>query len=227
MSQDTAPVRNGSCPLCGDAASDLTMPSSTGRTYAHCRTCDLIHAHIGDLLSPKVERARYSEHDNTLDNEGYVAMFEEFLARAVIPYTSGARALDFGCGPGPVLAHLLRRRGFIVDVYDPFFFPHRGFLSREYDLVTSTEVFEHLRDPAEVLETLCGLIAPGGVLAIMTHLHPGVDSFADWWYHRDPTHIVFYSERSLEWISGHWPLELVFTDSTKMATFQRSRTRKR
>lgn len=226
MSRERIRVRYQSCPLCGNVTNVLPQPASTGRIYAHCRTCDLIHAHEGDFLTPVDERARYTEHNNTLDNEGYVVMLQEFLARAVLPFASGGRALDFGCGPGPVLAHLLRRWGFTVDVYDPFFFPHRGFLSQKYDVVTSTEVFEHLRRPAEVIETLCGLIATGGLLAIMTHLHPGAGEFGQWWYHRDPTHIVFYSEHSLEWISHRWPLRLIFTDSSKTAVFRRRRTEK-
>lgn len=225
MSQVRLCVRHRRCPLCTGLTDVIHPTASTGCTYLQCKSCDLIHAHEAAYLSPMDERTRYLEHDNTLENEGYVVMLQEFIVRTIIPFASGGKALDFGCGPGPVLAHLLRCRGFTVDVYDPFFFPCRSFLSREYDLVTSTEVFEHLKRPAEVLETLCGVIAPGGLLAIMTHLHPGADAFADWWYHRDPTHITFYSERTLEWISQHRPLELVFTDSTKMATFRRCRAK--
>lgn len=209
------------CPLCGGKADRLPPLPSTGGVYSHCRRCDLIHAHKRDLLSPADERARYTQHDNTLENTGYVQMLEEFLIQSVFPFVSGGRALEFGCGPGPVLAHLLRRHGFTVDVYDPFFFPHRDFLAHQYDLVTSTEVLEHLRKPAETLDTLCSVLAPQGVLAVMTHLHPGVNEFPAWWYHRDPTHIAFFSERTLRWISHHWPLKLVFTDTLKMASYRR------
>ncbi|MFO8059329.1 MAG: class I SAM-dependent methyltransferase [Bacillota bacterium] len=148
-------------------------------------------------------------------------MLTDFLERAVLPFSDGGCALEFGCGPGPVLGDLLRGRGFTVDLYDPFFYPAEDYLDCSYDLVTSTEVFEHLSRPREVLCRLCRVIRPGGTLAIMTHLHPGRRRFADWWYHRDPTHVTFYSRETLNWICKQWPLTLLYTDSFKLATFRR------
>ena len=47
-------------------------------------------------------------------------MFEAFIHKSIFPYQERInKALDFGCGPGPVLAELLKRRGLEVEIYDP------------------------------------------------------------------------------------------------------------
>lgn len=209
------------CPLCAARAAALPRQPDTGGSYYHCGMCDTIALCRQQAPSAQQERKRYLEHDNSHANEGYVRMFEDFIRRAVLPFCDDGKALDFGCGPGPVLGDLLSRSGFDTDLYDPFFFPGCEHRSRSYDLITSTEVFEHLASPADVLDQLCGVLRPGGFLALMTHLHPGVHHFADWWYHRDPTHVTFYSRDTVDWISDNWPLDLVFSDGEKLITYRR------
>ncbi len=211
------------CPLCRCTSSSLGRAPDTGTPYQHCPHCDLIFAEKSAIPSPQQERARYLEHDNTLDNDGYVNMLQGFLQEAVLPHLKGqgGRALDFGCGPGPVLGFLMEREDFTVDLYDPYFFPDDAYVQCEYDVITATEVLEHLRDPRGVLQELVPLLAPGGILAIMTHLHPGAEEFLPWWYHRDPTHIVFYSERTFQWLQQHLGVRLIYSDGEKTLTFRR------
>lgn len=148
-------------------------------------------------------------------------MLTEFLERAVLPFVSSGRALDFGCGPGPVLADLMRDRGFEVEVYDPFFQPDKDVLEGPYDVITSTEVMEHVTGTIGAWETLVEALKPGGILAVMTHLHPGKEGFDGWWYHRDPTHIRFFSERTLSWIAARFDLDLQASDGVKTVTFRK------
>jgi 2-polyprenyl-3-methyl-5-hydroxy-6-metoxy-1,4-benzoquinol methylase len=75
---------------------------------------------------------------------------------------------------------------------------------KTYDLITCTEVLEHLKDPLETLRMLKDRLNPGGILAVMTLFHPVYDIsstpdplpcekvFKAWWYRRDPTHISFF-----------------------------------
>lgn len=216
---------HGHCPLCGGQVRPLHPSPPVGGPYFHCDRCDLISTGKEGHLDPSEEQNRYLEHDNSPDNVGYVRMFEAFLGKAVLPFSCGGRALEFGCGPGPVLAGLLEKHGFITDLYDPYFFPDESLLCSDYDLVTSTEVFEHLSRPAEVLTRLCRMLRDDGILAVMTHLHPGRDAFTTWWYHRDPTHITFYSAATLSWICSQWPLDLLYSDDFKMATFRKTDSR--
>ncbi len=118
-------------------------------------------------------------------------------------------ALDFGCGPGPALDGILKQQGFTVDRYDPFYFPDTSLLKKKFDFVTATEVMEHVFNPREVFCMFQDLIRPGGYLGIMTHVLEEKIDFATWWYPRDPTHVSFYSPKTLEWIAAWlgWTIE--------------------
>ncbi len=192
--------------------------------YYHCDNCDLIFIDEDGIIDSNEEKERYAEHDNSHENTGYVNMFKGFIDKVLEPYVGLDQveaALDFGCGPGPVLADLLKAKGISVDIYDPFFFPEKVFRGKKYDLITSTEVFEHLKNPLKELELLVGHLKEGGYLALMTSFHPGPDKFKDWWYNWDPTHITFYNHNTFEEIAGRNPLEIVFEDGDKYCLFQR------
>jgi SAM-dependent methyltransferase len=164
-------------------------------------------------LPPDQEKARYLLHENSLDNKGYVEMLEGFIAQAVLPYKTSGKALDFGCGPRPVLAELLRRRGFIVDTYDLYFEAGPVLEGQTYDVITATEVFEHLKEPMATLEMLVGLLRPGGIIAIMTLLHrQDIEAFKNWWYPSDPTHVAFYCEKTLGLMARKAGLEFARCD---------------
>lgn len=212
------------CPLCCfDSGTRLTTKPAPGGSYLHCPRCDLIYATPAGILPPDQERERYLLHNNTPENRGYVEFLTGFLEEAVLPFSSGGRALEFGSGPGPVLAGLLEDRGFRVSVYDPFFYPRESLLEERYHLITATEVMEHVSRARQTWRLLEELLLPGGVLAVMTHFHPGPQAFAQWWYHRDPTHIRFYSSRTLEWICHHMNLEILREDGFRTVTLKKPR----
>ncbi len=170
------------------------------------------------------EHALYKNHQNTMENTGYVNMFERFLKASVDPYVSEGEALDFGSGPGPVLYELLKRRGFSAEHYDPYFNPDTSVFKNSYALITSTEVFEHLSDPAGEFKRLAGRLKDGGYLAIMTSLRPKEDeTFLTWWYRRDQTHIGFFTEKAFEKLSQQANLSFVYTNHKNYFLFKKER----
>ncbi len=201
------------CILCNSSSViPIESPKSTrqARRFMRCPVCELIFVPDEYYLSPQDEAARYRLHENTLSNEGYVRMFLEKIA-LIHQYCPDAHiVLDYGCGPEPVLAHLLRREGFNCDFYDPYFFPvlPEGF----YDLVISTEVFEHFRDIRAELCRIRSLLNPGGFLAVMTSFHDTIKDFGNWWYISDPTHVCFFSTCTFEWIEKEFGFSRVYTD---------------
>ena len=191
--------------------------SKDGLRYRHCPACEYIRLDDTCRVSPAEEKKRYLCHENTLDNAGYVAMFEQFITAAVLPHTpSHAHILDFGCGPGsePVLAVLLRRREFQVDIYDPHFHPGTAYRENTYACIVLTEVLEHLPDPLTTLTALRNNLVPRGVLALMTSFHTNDrDAFMRWWYRIDTTHISFFSSQTLTVLAGKLELAVSFVNN--------------
>jgi len=166
------------------------------------------------IVRPDQEKKEYSFHQNSMENEGYVQMFREFINKAIEPYKSQiSTALDFGAGPGPVLAELLRQEGFKTDIYDKHFAPEKIYQNKKYDLITTTEVFEHLKDPVATLKLLKSLLNKDGILAIMTLFHPNdEEGFKKWWYRRDSTHIAFYTPKTFQYLASLVNLQVKMSD---------------
>ena len=171
-----------SCKICcqytraiKDAKSDIQ--------YYGCNFCDFIFVDDNHLFSAEEEISRYRQHDNDLENEGYVSMLNNFIIKSVSPYKASIRTvLDFGCGESPVLAGLLKEEGFEVDVYDKFFSPKEIYRDKTYDLITATEVIEHLNNPLDTFKLFKSLLNKDGIISIMTLFHPQDDTqFIDWW----------------------------------------------
>jgi hypothetical protein len=201
------------CKICNASTRSLT-DNKTGKIYHVCDVCEFIFLDQRFILSPADEKRRYEFHNNTFENAGYVAMFEHFMQTVIIPHCGTVKtALDFGCGTTPVLATLLRKHIENVDHYDPYFYPDPSFKDKKYDLITVTEVFEHLKEPSVTMAMLVALLNQGGGLALMTKFHACNDTtFLKWWYRIDDTHIAFYTKRTIEYFAGKFGLEVKFID---------------
>lgn len=133
------------------------------------------------------------------------------------------RVLDYGCGPGPVLVKLLRRAGYESVGYDPNFAPDADLMTGSFDAVISTETFEHFAEPAKDVARIIDLLRPGGYLCVMTLFHPGAEKVKDWWYARDPTHVSFYTRKTMEWICSAFGLSLLSCDEKNLTLMRRAR----
>ncbi len=190
--------------------------------YYYCNQCGLIFIERDTLPNRKTELKNYRKHENTHENEGYVNMFEDFYDTLIKEHVDGIKdVLEYGCGPGPVLADILQKKGLDVVKYDPFFFPEQSYINKKYDLLTSTEVFEHFSNPKKEINGLIKLMKTGSFLAIMTLFHPGVEKFKGWWYRRDKTHVVFYNLKTFQYIEKKYPLKILKTDGERLILLQK------
>ena len=192
--------------------------------YYRCSVCGFVFLDDKFMLNQAEEKKKYDQHNNSLENEGYVQMFEDFIEVAIEPYKENIHtALDFGSGPQPVLSKLLERRGFAVDIYDLYYAPTKVYEHKKYDLITSTEVFEHLSKPFEVLKILVQHCNDNGYIALMTKFPPKDDKeFLAWWYRRDPTHISFFTPKSFEIMAEKVGLSVVKIISDNIVVFQKN-----
>lgn len=198
------------CPLCdaGNPASPYVCDKR--RCYYRCLRCDLIWVDPADYLSRAGEKAEYDLHENSPQDPAY----RRFLSRLAMPLMEclpqRASGLDFGCGPGPALALMLREQGYKMALYDLFYFDNKALLEERYDFITATEVFEHLHKPQQVIAQLWGSLETGGILGIMTKLAGDQAAFEKWHYKNDPTHVCFYSRETFGWLAKWLEAELEF-----------------
>lgn len=186
------------CLIC-NTLTQTFVDEKTGIIYFHCPHCECISKSPENFTQIFEQKERYDLHDNDPEHEGYRAYFGRFLD-FVLPLVEDPKtALDFGCGRSTLLADLMRERGIVCDYYDPIYYPVKPNHSKKYGLIVSTEVFEHLHDPKTVFSGLYSMLEKGGYLAIQTQFHPNnTEAFKKWYYHQDPTHIVFFTSKTFQ-----------------------------
>lgn len=208
------------CKVCSAKTYDL-YDKQFDITYSRCENCGFIHLQDDHHVSFGEERAEYDLHENSIEDEGYVNYLDRFLQVAVDPFVKSGMALDFGCGPEAVLAELIKKRGFAVKTYDRHFSHDEDALNHKYDLITSTEVFEHFHDPALEMKKISDLLSDGGVLSIMTSVPPVDDAFLKWSYRREQTHISFFTKKALETLGHSFGMEIIYHDEKRITVFKK------
>ncbi|CAH9055332.1 Ubiquinone biosynthesis O-methyltransferase, mitochondrial [Pseudoalteromonas holothuriae] len=200
---------NSSCGLC--ASEDITpYHQDKFRRYWQCKRCELVFVDICDRLTAQQEKAIYDSHENDLTDLGY----RRFLSRVSEPLLARlekrSAGLDFGCGPGPLLALMLTEAGHQVALYDLYYANDQKVLAGQYDFITCTEVIEHIARPAMVLTQLFSLLKPDAPLVFMTKLIIDKARFSTWHYKNDLTHIAFFSRKTFAYVAQIYGSEAEF-----------------
>ena len=207
------------CPLCShDNISAYHFHPH--RQFWQCDNCALVFVSPADYPDACAEKARYDQHQNDPADKRYRSFLQQLATPLLERLTVGSIGLDFGCGPGPALAHILQESRMTVELYDPYYFPNDTVWTTQYDFVTATEVVEHLHQPAQEFDRLFRALKPGGWLGIMSKWASHIPSFAASRYVRDMTHVCLYSPETLNWIARHWNSTVDFP-KTDIALFQK------
>lgn len=168
--------------------------------YHRCPHCGFVSLAPAHFLPRASERERYLLHHNDESNAGYRAFLGSFLDRSFLPYVPrGGLVLDYGSGPAPMLASMIKGHGYRCDIHDPLFANTRLWRRRFYDAILLHEVIEHVKKPAKSLTFLVERTKAGGIIAIRTRFLPeSLEAFPSWWYRMDPTHRSFFTPACLE-----------------------------
>ena len=179
------------------------------RCYWRCPECLATFLQPDQRPDRQAEKTEYDRHQNAVDDAGYRAFLAPAADCVCEHLAAGSKILDYGCGPGPALATMLREFGYRVSLYDPIYRPDTTVLTGAYDAITCTEVVEHFHDPAAEFDRLNTLLRPGGWLIVMTRFQTEDARFARWHYRRDPTHVVFYRPQTFGMLGDHmgWAVE--------------------
>jgi len=210
------------CKIC-HCNTSVIIDAKTGKLYHKCLSCEYISLDEKSYIDAGDEKKHYDKHHNNLESLGYVNMFEALVDEFVTPHAKNIkRALDFGCGEGEVLPIVLERTGVTCDRYDYFYFPDKVYKNKVYDMVVSTEVFEHLTKPLDELKELLTHIKKDGYLLLMTAFHPANDEeFFKWWYIRDITHIGFFTIKTFEYLAKKYNLKIINNNEKNIILFQK------
>jgi hypothetical protein len=197
------------CPLC---CSSQTQPyfKNNDASYFSCTRCDLVFTPKQFHLSEAAEKIRYDSHQNNPKDKRYRQFLSQVFNPVVDCIQSGAKGLDFGCGPGPTLSVMFEEQGYKVDLFDKFYANDQSIFNNTYDFITATEVAEHLDSPGDELTRLFNMLSTGGVLAVMTKILDEQVDFKSWYYKDDPTHICFFSQNTMHHLAKAWGARIQF-----------------
>lgn len=219
----------GPCPVCGadtwkffkanniPRSLDAGMFKITDSTYGitgelwRCQTCGFIKCsdveNAGDYYT-KLEDAEYVEtfDERLLQAEGFLSIIRR--------YKPSGTLLDIGAGCG-VLLWAAKRLGYSATGIEPSAYlcevgARRGLdirqgvfpevtLDKEFDVITITDVLEHVNDPALLIRDAMKQLRPDGILFVTT---PDSASFMArilgnrWWHYRI-AHIGYFNRRNL------------------------------
>ena len=91
---------------------------------------------------------------------------------------------------------------------------------KNYKFITCSEVVEHFFKPYEEFDKINNLLDNNSWFGVMTTFLPKNNLFENWYYRRDPTHVVFYKKKTFQYIGfqRNWQ---VFFPSENIALFHK------
>ena len=186
------------CSLCSGNTSAFLIYRE--QTYFRCKKCESILLNPDNLPKPEFEKFRYDMHSDDIESEGYQNFVAPLVNEVTENFLKNDSGLDYGCGKTAIVQILLQRKGFQIKGFDPIYKNETSLLNKKYNYITCCEVAEHFHYPALEFKKLSNLLLPKGKLILKTHLYNDTLNFEKWWYKNDPTHVFFYTEKSLQFI---------------------------
>ncbi len=196
------------CPLCSSPA--LFFYKTKIYEYFQCNNC--LGIFIDAELKPdeKVEKLRYEQHENDVEDKGYQTFVSPISNAIIRDFKTEDEGLDFGAGTAPVISKLLQDKNYNILQYDPYFHDYPELLKKKYDYIACCEVMEHFYNPYKDFKSLKSLLKENGKLYCMTYIYDESIDFKTWNYKDDRTHVFIYHKKTLEWIKE----EFGFSDMT-------------
>ena len=173
-----------------------------GLDYWQCGLCKATMLDSIKFISSNKEKKHYLKHNNVINDTRYRIFLSNLIEPLKDKISIDDMGLDYGCGYAPALADILKKDGFNVELYDPFFFKNENIFCRKFNFITCSEVVEHFFKPYEEFNKIDSLLAKNSWLAIMTSFMTEDYLFKNWHYRRDPTHVVFYKKITFKIIAS-------------------------
>jgi len=196
------------CPLCFAEHGSLYTKDKY-RTFYLCLKCDLVFVDKQNLLTSEQEKNRYDFHQNNPDDDHYKNYFKNIidLFKDLLPIKG--LGLDLGCGRTTLMSELMTNDGFKTVAYDPYYFPAKHLLTDSYDWIMLCEVFEHTKDPKNMVDWILNHLNKNGLWIVSMAERPKTKELFDRWYYKnDQKHYHFWSEKTWEYLTKTFHLLL-------------------
>ena len=180
------------------------------RQFLICLNCAFVFVPKIYQLSEDEEKLRYDTHNNDPKDARYRQFLSQLSEPLLKKISDNSFGLDFGSGPGPTLSLMLEDYGHKVALFDKFYAKDMSVFNQKYDFITATEVIEHLSNPMTEINRLIKCLNDGGYLAVMTQILTSKIDFSNWYYKNDPSHIGFFSKKTLSYLASNFDLEVEF-----------------
>lgn len=187
------------CPLCSTPV--LHFYSHNHREFYFCSECFSVSLDSNNHLSAEEQKQHYGYHRNDANDKEYQKFVSPIVDSILKDFKPSHKGLDFGCGKDSSITKLLKEQNYEVASYDIFFANDPKVLKKTYDFIACCEVIEHFNNPKSEFERLFSLLNSDGKLYCMTELFSEKMNFDEWYYKNDPTHVFFYSEKTIGWIA--------------------------
>ncbi|MFQ5432369.1 MAG: class I SAM-dependent methyltransferase [Nitrospinota bacterium] len=179
------------------------------RRFYKCPSCGLIFTNetAGNAASEKHYMSQWKSTDADFwkqQVDGLLSVIHKYKMPV-------GRLLDFGSGAGEITKEF-QARGIEATPLDPMI---NGYLKdqnypQKFEVVVGVEVIEHLPDMWDELKEIKRNLSADGIMLFTTILTDGfIDSanereqFRGWWYKDDPTHVSFFSRKSVFRLAEH------------------------
>ena len=186
------------CSLCNSVTTFFIEHKN--RSFYKCTHCDSILLDTNHYLEFNDEKQRYDKHSDDIEDEGYQQFVDPIVKAVKQGFKESDKGLDYGCGKTAIIENLLKRKQYAIVGYDPIYFSNQEILTSKYNYITCCEVVEHFYHPQQEFFKLSQLLLPEGKLFLKTNLFKDTIDFKGWWYKNDPTHVIFYTKISMEFI---------------------------
>ena len=207
------------CNICGSSGKILGYKK--GVKVLQCPECSFLWKDIYSLPSDYYETWQYGT-SKSFDLRNQESVFKHRMDR-INKFISGPsrKILDFGCGKGEFVEFLKKQNydAFGCDIGDsipdkPYFFKTDiGKLQgHDFDIIFSSETFEHIEDVSTVMRHLSDRTKKGGIIYLETQFTHS-DSLFGWGYFDKANHISFFSPRSMEKLMKTKSIDLIDFDN--------------
>ncbi len=168
------------CPACG-SASRVERGEKNGLRVGACRDCGTLYARHKEAGGDGGEGYDYDAyyHEANLSIPAFISRRLDEIFESFAPHRKSNRLLDVGCGAGSLL-EAARRAGWeaegtevsrpaVEHVRGEGFEVFHGELAEakypegHFDVVTASEIIEHVPDPLSMLREIARILRPGGL----------------------------------------------------------------